>query len=327
MKRSGGLFDDWCKVSNFYEAFKEVRKGKTKHPSMIFFERHLPIHLNNLVTEIRNGTYRTRSYRNFTVYEPKKRIISAPHLRDRIVQHALMRSINRLIDKRFIEQSFACRQNKGTHRCSKQLIKYLKSFNETEDYCLKIDVSKFFYSIDRKILMNKVNKIIKCKKTLNVIEKFIFIDDNKEDKGIPIGNLTSQLFANLMLNDIDHYAKRVLKCKYYLRYMDDIVVLDKSKNKLRLVFDEIEKKMKEGNLKLNPKSGIFRIKQGVDFVGYRTWKNKRIIRKQSLFRIRKSLKKEFNPNSISSFLSHAKDTNSLPYVKKQINKFGGYYEF
>lgn len=318
MKRVGNLFESWCNVENFYEALKEVKKGKTLHSTFIAFERKIAIHIENLIDEIRSGTYKPMPYRSFKVYEPKERIISAPHLRDRVVQHALMKAIKRPIDNRFIAQNFACRIGKGTHKCSNNLVRYLRNFEN--GYCLKIDISKFFYEINRDVLFSKIKRIIKCKKSLVVIEKFIY--DNEDEKGIPIGNLTSQLFANLMLNDLDHFIKRTLKCKYYLRYMDDMIILDNNKDKLHYIFKEIKKVINNNKLRLNPKSGIFDIKQGVDFVGYRTWKNKRLIRKQSLFRIRKSLKKDFNQNSVCSFLAHAKDTKSLNYVKYIILKYG-----
>lgn len=317
MKRAGNLFESWCNVENFYEALKEVKKGKTLHDTFIAFERKIARHIEDLVNEIKNGTYKPMPYRSFRVYEPKERIISAPHLRDRVVQHALMRVIKKPIDNRFIAQNFACRVGKGTHSCSKLLVKYLRNFED--GYCLKIDISKFFYEINRDVLLSKIKRIIKCKKSLVVINKFVY--DNDEIKGIPIGNLTSQLFANLMLNDLDHFIKRTLKCKYYLRYMDDMIILDNNKDKLHYIFKEVTQVIENSKLRLNPKSGIFQIKQGVDFVGYRTWKNKRLIRKQSLFRIRKSLKKDCNKNRVCSFLAHSKDTNSLHYVQNIINQY------
>ena len=133
-----------------------------------------PIHIENLINEIKSNTYKPMPYRSFKVFEPKERIISAPHLRDRVVQHALMREIKKYIDNRFISQNFACRIGKGTHKCSKLLVDYLKNFDN--GYCLKIDISKFFYEINRDILMIKIENIIKCKKSLDVISKFIYED-------------------------------------------------------------------------------------------------------------------------------------------------------
>ena len=147
----------------------------------------------------------------------------------------------------------------------------------------------------------------------------VYIDDSLV--GICIGNYTAQIGANLTLNSTDHFIKRTLKCKYYLRYMDDMIILDSNKDKLNYIFSEVTKFLHIEELKVNPKSGIGKLKQGVDFVGFRTWKNKRLIRKQSLFRIRRALKKGFNHNQVCSFLAHAKDTNSLNYIKNIIDKY------
>ena len=332
MKRAGNLFERWCNHENFYLAYYEIRKGKTFFPSFIRFENNIAFEIESLINEIRQGCYKTKPYRNFKIHEPKERTISAPHIRDRLVQHALMRVINPIFDRKFIHHTYACRKNRGTHSCSLKLVSYLKKFKD-DDYCLKIDISKFFYSISKKILYEKVQKFIKCKATLEVIKEFIdntaFYNANEtgvvfkdeSDVGIPIGNLTSQMLANLMLSDLDHFIKRVLKCKYYLRYMDDIIVLDNNKDKLHYIFRQIELFIEKEGLKINRKSNIFNLKQGVDFVGYRTWKHKRLIRKQSLFRVRKTLKKGFNKNRVSSYLAHAKDTNSLHYVHKTINQY------
>lgn len=330
MKRMGNLIDKWNNLENFYLALKDLRKGKTLHPSFIEFEYEAPIIINRLIKEIDAGTYKVKPYRNFKVFEPKQRMISAPHIEDRLVQHAVMRIVSHLIDKRFIDQSFACRVGKGTHSCSEQLTRYLQNFKE-EDYFLQLDMSKYFYSIDKDILFNKVKRVIKCKKTLVVFREFIFSNDyffsdskdiiyfDNSPFGIAIGNYVSQTNANLMLNDTDHFAKRILKCKYYIRYMDDIIILDNNKHKLAYIKKEMQKKIESENLRLNPKSKIAKLKQGVDFVGYRHWKDKKIIRKQSLFRVKKCLKKGANENQIASFLAHSKNTNSLCYVQNIIN--------
>lgn len=138
--------------------------------------------------------------------------------------------------------------------------------------------------------------------------------------GIAIGNYVSQTNANLMLNDTDHFAKRVLKCKHYLRYMDDIIILDNNKDKLAYIKEQMRIKIESENLKLNPKSKIAKLKQGVDFVGYRHWKDKKLIRKQSLFRLRKCLKKGATQNQIASFYAHSKNTNSAEYINKLLRR-------
>lgn len=331
MKRVGGLFDKWCNIENFYGALKDVQSGKTEHPSFIEFKSNASFEIEQLINEIKSGCYRTMPYRNFPVSTPKQRTISAPHLRDRLVQHAMMRVIGNIIDRRFIHHSYACRKNRGTTNCSLQLVEYLKKFND-ENWFLKIDISKFFYSIPKHRLLKKYENIIKCKNTIKILKEFIFRNDffNQGEMqvyiddslvGICIGNYTAQIGANLTLNSTDHFIKRTLKCKYYLRYMDDMIILDSNKDKLNYIFSEVTKFLNIEELKVNPKSGIGKLKQGVDFVGFRTWKNKRLIRKQSLFRIRRALKKGFNHNQVCSFLAHAKDTNSLNYIKNIIDKY------
>jgi len=334
MRRVGNLIDRWNNLDNFYLALKDLRKGKTLHPSFIRFEYEAPAVIERLMGEIGSGEYRVKPYRNFTVSEPKKRTISAPHIEDRLVQHALMRVVGSIIDRKFIDQSFACRVGKGTHSCSKQLMKYLQHYDE-DDYFAHIDMNKYFYSIDKEIIFNKVKRIIKCKKTLRVFWELIFSNDyffadNKdvvycgdELVGIAIGAYVSQTNANLMLNDTDHFAKRVLKCKHYLRYMDDIVILGRDKKELAYMKNEIRKKIESENLKLNPKSKIAKLKQGVDFVGYRHWKSKKLIRKQSLFRVKRCVKKGANNNQIASFYAHSKDTDSAYYIDKLIRSMHG----
>lgn len=331
MRRVGNLISKWNNLENFYFALKDLRKGKTLHPSFIEFEYQAPVIIDRLIKDIDSGTYKVKPYRNFTIYEPKKRTISAPHIEDRLVQHALMRLIGPIIDRRFIDQTYACRVKKGTHSCSNQLTNYLQNYTE-DDYFLQLDMSKYFYSIEKDILFKKVKKIIKCKKTLLVIKEFIYSNDfffadsknivhfDDSPFGIAIGNYVSQTNANLMLNDTDHFAKRVLKCKHYLRYMDDIIILDNNKDKLAYIKEQMRLKIESENLKLNPKSKIAKIKQGVDFVGYRHWKDKKLVRKQSLFRIRKCIKKGANENQIASFYAHSKSTNSAEYINKIIRR-------
>lgn len=331
MRRAGSLITKWNQLENFYFALKDLRKGKTLHPSFIEFEYQAPVIIDRLIKDIDSGTYKVKPYRNFTIYEPKKRTISAPHIEDRLVQHALMRFISSIIDNRFIEQSYACRVGKGTHNCSEKLTSYLQNYTEN-DYFLQIDISKYFYSIKKEILFQKVKRIIKCKKTLLVIKEFIYVNDyffadnknivyfDNSPVGIAIGNYASQTNANLMLNDIDHFAKRILKCKHYIRYMDDIIILDNNKDKLAYIKEQIRLKIESDSLKLNPKSKIAKLKQGVDFVGYRHWKDKKLIRKQSLFRVRKCIKKGASKNQIASFLAHSKNTDSAEYINKLLRR-------
>jgi hypothetical protein len=193
---------------------------------------------------------------------------------------------------------------------------YLVSY-KNEGYCLKIDIEKFFCTIDQNILELQIEEIIKCRFTLDILKKFY---ESETGKGLPLGNVTSQVLANLALNPIDHFIKRVLKIRHYVRYMDDCILLSDSKGELNhariLIIQELEKL----KLKVNKKTKISRIKDGIDFVGYRTWYNRRIIRKRSLYKIKRKLKKNADQNRMASFMAHAMNTNSLVYVIKQILK-------
>lgn len=250
-------------------------------------------------------------YFKFIVYEPKKRSIYALAFRDIVVQHAIYRVIYPIFDRTFIDTSFACRLGYGTHRASDYTQGALRACRD-EDYILKLDIKKFFYSIDREILRKQIERKIKDKRLVNMMMLFA---EKDEPLGIPIGNLLSQIYALIYLNPLDHFIKRVLKVKHYVRYVDDFILIGLSRDKCleykRLIVDFLKDNLR---LKLS-KSTIQKVKRGVNFVGYRTWKNKRLIRKYSLYKFKRAVKKA-KQLSIVSLLGHAKQTNSLKYMLK-----------
>jgi retron-type reverse transcriptase len=316
MKRIGNLKQNWCNYDALFEAFKDVKKNKNYYNPILEFENDLVSNLNRILKSLEDGSYEVKPTRDFYIYDPKVRLIQAPHIEDRIVQHAVLNSIRTIIERRFVDQSFACRKYKGTHNASDLLKKYLINF-KNEGYYLKIDIRKFFYTINHKILDSQLERIIKCKPTLDLLKKFY---ENESGIGLPLGNVTSQVLANLALTPIDNLIKRYLKCKYYIRYMDDLIILSKNKEELHRVLYFIKRLLMTLELEVNEKTQIGMIRDGIDFVGYRTWFNSRIIRKRSLFKIKRVLKKYPDINRIASYLSHSKRTNSLLYVVKQIMK-------
>jgi len=170
------------------------------------------------------------------VNDSKKRVIRAAPFKDRITHHALCNIIEPIFEKSFIYDSYACRENKGSHKAIKRLRSFIKSIKDTNGcknyekiYYLQCDIVKYFDSIDKDILLELIKKRIKDKEVLYLIKIIL----NSYEKGLPIGNLTSQLFANIYLNEFDFYVKNVLKCKYYIRYMDDFILLDVDKQQLR----------------------------------------------------------------------------------------------
>jgi len=316
MKRYGNLKNSWCNFDALLDAFKEVKKGKSYYHICMKYERNLAVNLDNLLERLNSDTYMPKTPREFYIKIPKERLIQAPDFEDRIVQHALLKVVRPIIENRFIHQTFACIKTRGTHKASDSLKKSLTKYQGI-GYYLKLDIKKFFYSISHKKLNSQLEHIIKCQTTLNVLKKFY---TNNEGIGLPLGNVTSQVLANLALNPIDHIAKRGYKQKDYFRYMDDIIILNKSKRVLIKILALIEKEIIKLRLKFNNKTCIGLIKNGIDFVGFRSWENKRVIRKRNLHIIKKRIKKNScNLESIASFLSHAKRTNSIVYVAKLID--------
>lgn len=291
-----------------------MRRDKTCHYAVLKYEQNLSVNLSRLLGSLEDGSYRVRPTRNFIIHEPKERYIEAPFLEDRIVQHAIAHVVRPIIERHFIDQSFACRVGKGTHSSNDLLKCYLAAY-KSSGYYLRVDITKFFYSIDHRRIEQKLLRWIDCEKTISTLIMFFANDSHR---GLPLGNVTSQILANLALNDVDHYIKRDLKIRHYVRYMDDMIMLHHDKQFLRQAFIRIKEMVAMENLSTNNKSKIGKISEGIDFVGYRTWHNRRVIRKSSLFRIKRKLKKDANLNRVASFLSHSMRTDSIIYVIKQI---------
>lgn len=314
MRRIGELKSLWCNYDVLLQAWGEVKRNKSYFFSILAYEENLAVNLSNVLIRLQDGSYQPRELRTFYVHDPKTRLIEAPYLEDRIVQHALLIVIRDIIERHFIHQNYACRRQRGTHAASDQLKSYLVNY-KMEGYFLKVDIEKFFYSVDHRVLEKQLGRLIKCAPTLDLLKKFYA---NDSGKGLPLGNVTSQVLANLALDPIDHFIKRELKIRHYVRYMDDLVLLSNSKGELQNAKLRISEQVENLNLHINRKTIISPIKSGVDFVGYRTWYNRRVIRKRNLYKIRRKLKQDANLNRIASYLSHAMHTNSLVYVIKQI---------
>lgn len=333
-KTYNSLFDSICDFGNIHDAYLKARKCKRYNKDVLQFSSNLEEELLSLQNELSAGTYRTGKYRRFYVLEPKKRKISALPFRDRVVHHAICNVIEPLFEKKFISDSYACRKGKGSHAGSDKLTELLKTSKRKWGvvYCLKADISKYFHSIDHTVLKGILRKTIRCRKTLGLLDEIIESVD--EEKGLPIGNLTSQLFANVYLNTLDHYVKETMKVGYYVRYLDDFVLLSDDKKQLQVWRKEIEVFL-NGVLKLdlNVKTSIFPVTQGVDFLGYRTWATHKLLRKRSIFGMRKKLQtlaKLYGKNRrtledirrvLASWLGHARHADSHNVVKRVLGGF------
>lgn len=309
MRRLGNAFDACFSSANIYAGYMTARKNKRSKKSCLEFERHLALNLDDLTRELHEGSYKPRALYSFIIHEPKKRLISAPAFRDLVVQHAIYRIIYEHIDASFIDQNFACRVGFGVHRCSDYVQSALRS-SAPDSYTLHLDIEKYFYSIDRGRLEGLLSRKIKDKRLLVVMMQFAEMDAHK---GIPIGNLLSQIYALLYLNPIDHYIKRTLKVRRYARYMDDMLLIGITKKEAVLFRDLIEAKV-SSELGLSfSKAVIRKVSRGINFVGYRTWRSKRFIRKHSLYKFRRAVVSS-NEAAIISLLGHARRTSSLRWM-------------
>lgn len=225
MKRHGYLFEEICSFANLLKAARKAQKGKRFRLSTSVFNLGLEGELISLMQNLTAQTYRMGGYKRFYIYDPKKRLISAAPYADRVVQHALCNVIEPIFDKSLIFDSYACRSEKGSHKA----VDRFTEFSRKNAYVLKCDIRNYFASIDHEILYRLIEKKIKDSQALWLIKLII---DSVPSPGIPIGNLTSQIFANLYLNELDHYLKETLKCPYYLRYMDDLIVFGDDRAKL-----------------------------------------------------------------------------------------------
>lgn len=308
------MFKKICEFKNLHLAYLAARKGKRYRRKILEFGYKIERNLLELKYDLMSGNYRHGEYRQFIVCDSKKRHIKAAPFRDRVVHHAVCNIIEPMFDKGFIYDSYACRNKKGTHKAVKRLQSFIKSARKSSDntrenttlkiYCLKCDISKYFNSVDQNILLRLIEKKVRDAKTLNLIKIIIHSDNMETGKGMPIGNLTSQLFANIYLNKLDCFIKRSLQARYYLRYMDDFLILDFNKKKLHFAKDKIRRFLEdELNLKLHPKKAIiFPIDKGIDFLGFIVFENYKLLRKSTVKRFIKRMKKYkkmFEENKIS----------------------------
>lgn len=275
MKRYNNLFDKVVSLDNLYLADKKARRNKSHRKDIIEFDKNKDELLLQLQKQLIEGKYVTSEYHTFIIKEPKERIIfKLPYYPDRIVHHAIMNILEPIWCSVFITNTYSCIKKRGIHKALYDVQSALKDKQNTV-YCLKLDVRKFYPSIDHEILKQIVRKKIKDNKLLALLDGII---DSVE--GVPIGNYLSQFFANLYLSYFDHWLKEDKAVKYYFRYADDMVILHSDKEYLRQLLDEIREQL--GTLKLEIKSNyqIFRVEdRSISFVGYRIYHDYTLIRK------------------------------------------------
>ncbi len=283
-------------LSHLFHSWNHFKRGKHKRKDIQDFERHLEDQIFNLQDDLVTLRYRHDRYDQFYVNDPKQRQISKATVKDRLVHQAVYSIMSEVFDKKFIFHSLSSRIGKGTHKGVAYLQRMIRkvSANGTRHcYSLKMDVKRFFDSIDHKILKNLIRKNIHDERALKIID--IIIDSfhvKIRGKGIPLGNVTSQLFANIYLHELDMFIKHTLRERYYLRYCDDFIILSSDEHYLRCVIaDTGEFLSKHLQLELHPKKIILRkLSTGVDFIGYIFFAHHTLLRSCTKKRMYKRLK-------------------------------------
>lgn len=305
MKRYGNIWSEIIDFSNLLAAARQAQKGKRFRENVLAFNYNLEPELFKLKTELESKTYCPGHYRTFEIKEPKSRMISAAPYRDRVVHHALCNIILPLFERTYIADSYANRVGFGTHRALRRFTKFARS----SPYVLQCDIRKYFPSIDHTILKSLIRKKIKCSDTLWLIDKIIDNSNEQEHKveyfpgdslleplqrrrGLPIGNLTSQFFANIYLNGFDHFVKEKLKVNQYIRYVDDFALFSDNSQFLADARIAVEEYLATLRLKIHPiKSQLFETKIGANFLGFRILPDRIRVRKENLRRARRRLRR------------------------------------
>ena len=298
MKSYNSLYKELCSFGNLYLAYRKARKNKSSKWYVKEFEKDLERNIYKLQYELESHAYNPKPLKQFVIRDPKTRVISASDFRDRVAHHAICNIIEPIFDKAFIHDSYANRKGKGAlaavkrFDASKRKISYngkilpnvkVKDSNQVFGYVLKADIKHYFDSVDHEILMQILARKINDKKVLWLIRKVIENHTCKiPGNGMPIGNLTSQFFANVYLNELDFFVKHRLKAKYYVRYVDDFVILDRSEEKLELYKEKTNEFLKSIKLALHPeKSKIIPLRAGINFLGYRIFYSYKLLKKSN----------------------------------------------
>jgi len=347
VKRHGKLYPDLTTFANLFAASRQARRGKRYRDNVLVFEANLEAELLRLQAELQNKTYCPGAYRTFYIVEPKKRLISAAPYRDRVVHHALCNIIQPIFERGFIRDSYANRSGFGTHRA----LRRFTGFARTSRYVLQCDIQKYFPSIDHEILKALLRRKIKCPDTLWLMDtlidhsnpqepaQFYFPGDDlftpaQRSRGLPVGNLTSQFFANVYLNGFDHFVKQQLQIERYVRYVDDFALFSDDKARLEAARLALEDYLAGLRLKIHPiKSQLFETRIGASFLGFRILPDTIRVRTENLRRARRRLHRlqrayargEIDLDTVSrslrSWLAHLQHGNTWRLREKLLMRF------
>ncbi len=338
-------YEKICDFQNLYKAHLQARKGKRKKPEVIRFEMNLAENLTNISIALRNHEYRPKGYYHFTIYEPKKRMVFAAYYSDRVLLHCVCDEVlGPLLASRLIYDNAACQKGKGTHfaldRFSCFLREHYKAHGK-EGYVLKCDISQYFANIDHQVLKSKLKKVIKDPDVRDLVFQYIdsYSTAGKTGCGLPLGNQSSQWFAIYYLDPLDRLIKEKMRVKYYIRYMDDFLLLHHDKAFLQGCLVQIKSFVEnELHLQLNRKTQIYPLHHGIEFLGWRffltdTGKVVRKLKPQSKTRLKRRMKKlqedyaqglielDSVKASMASFKGHLKHGNTYRLKAKLYQNF------
>lgn len=327
MKSLRGGFEEALTFEKFLLAYSRAHLSKAARPEVVMFDRRAMLNVYKIYETVRDGRYQPSRYRQFEITDPKPRTIYSLPFTDRVVHQWIVEEfIKPFYIPRFITDSYACVPERGTHKAvdrTAYFMKHMYQKNGDDYYIIKMDISKFFYSIDRDILYGILKRTIAGKRLLELIRKVVYSYDLTQ-KGIPIGNYTSQYFANIYLNELDQFVKHTLKVRCYVRYMDDFVCFVKDKNEAAAIYTAISGFLQDKlDLALNRKSRYYPAWMGLDFCGFRLRGGRRLLRQRSKRKARKiagefalSGDAETLRRSLAGWMGHAAHGSSLAFRTK-----------
>lgn len=320
--RFNGRYQDIISLENLLETWKEFIQGKKNKRDVEQFQRNLMANLISLHQDLKNKTYAHSAYEAFNISDPKPRNIHKASVRDRLLHHAIYRKLYPYFDRKFIADSYSCRLHKGSHRALKRFRAFVnkvsKNYTQTT-WVLKCDVRKFFASIGHSILLSILEKHIKDREVIELFEVIIHsFQSHERGKGLPLGNLTSQLLVNVYMNEFDQYLKHILKIKYYIRYADDFVVIHENKKYLEKILPQIENFLLDTlKLHLHPdKVFIKTLASGVDFLGWLHFEDYKILRTTTKRRMFGRLKNDVRTEVVQSYLGILRHGNTQKIQNK-----------
>ena len=339
VKKYKRLYKEVCGCKNLLLAWKKARKGKTKKFYVLEFQKDLIDNLGLLQTELENETYQPKPLKTFILRDPKTRKISKANFRDRVIHHAVVNVLDPIFEKVFIYDSCANRIRKGPLFALKRLEQFIRKVSENgkpvskmlnnnfvKGYCLKADIRHYFEEVNHEVLIGILQEKIGDEKLINLTRKILINGQVKDGVGMPLGNLTSQFLANVYLTRLDYFVKHTLRAKYYVRYVDDFVLLHKNKSQLEKWKIQINHFLQdELKIQLHPdKSRVIPISRGIDFVGFKVFYHYNLLRRRNVRKIISKIEKykighitfEQLMESFLGWNAYAKWANSYKLRKK-----------